>query len=250
MSLLVQCPEGQRLTLEPEVEIVVGAGSDCAVSLRGNGVPAQLALLSREFGEAWLRVLAPEPPVAVNGRPVRSLSRLYTGDRICFGAFCVDLLGSEPAAASSGLAIDSYVLRIRGGAGGGSLLAGPVLHLDADTGEPVSAAASQVGLTLSGGRLQLDPGAAQVRVNGWPLADCAVLAPGDQIQIGQRRYQVETIAAPAPEADSDTVSEVESGRPANAGKARTQPDQYGLWWLIGLAAIIAGVVSALLYFRA
>lgn len=248
MSLILQCPEGQRLTLDAS-GLAVGGGADCAVALRGTGVPDRLALLVWEYGDAWLRVSAAEPPVAVNGRPVQSLARLHAGDRVCFGAFCIDLLGRQAEDDPQVDPIEAFVLRARGGGGSGAVLAGPVLHLDAG-GEVVSAAAGVVALIRSQNRVELTAAADSARVNGWPVSGPVTLLPGDQLQIGARRFQLEVIATPA--------VDFEGSAPDESIEARSEPEteptsetseSYGLWWLIALSALLAAAISALLYFR-
>src|SRR5690606_32153525 len=136
------------------------------------------------------QVLVTDSLVGVNGRPVQHLSRLRAGDRICFGSSCVDLVAGEGCAPTGTVA--DFFLRVRNGARSGTVHRGPVLHLDAE-GEVVSAAAGVVGLILADGVVRLDPNGAGVRLNGLPLTAEVVTVDGDQLQIGQRRYIVETL---------------------------------------------------------
>jgi hypothetical protein len=236
-------PDGPALALAAGSELLAGSAPGSAVHLAGPGVPARLAALRRDGDDAWLQVSAADPQVAVNGRPVRALARLHAGDRICLGALCLDLAGPAPQARESGASIEAFALRVRGGRGSGGLLHGPVLHLDAEGGQ-VSAAAGAVALILVEGRLRLAPGQAAVRVNGHRVDAELALQADDQVQVGPRRYQVETIGAPVPESVTERLP-----AHAGAGEPPPRPPSGALWWLVGIAAVIAAAVAALLYFH-
>lgn len=243
MSLLLQCAEGRSLPLGGMQDLLVGAGEECALRLRGGSVPARLAGLYAEQGEAWLRVADADPLVCVNGRPVRALARLRPGDRICFGTVCADLVDAAPPAQPPAV-VTGFALRVHGGPGSGRLLHGPTLHLDA-AGEVVSAAAGVVGLILVDGVVHLDPDGAPVRVNGRAIAAEQPVAGGDQIQVGTRRYLLEASVAPPVPAIEPEPPVAEPAIDAPAGRS----DQAGLWWLIAIAALIAATVTTLLYFH-
>jgi hypothetical protein len=243
MTWRLHRPDGPALALVAGSDLLAGSGPGCAVHLATPGVPERLAALGCEGDDAWLQVFAADPQVAVNGRPVRMLARLHAGDRICLGALCLDLAGAPPQARAGVGGIDSFALRVRGGRGSGALLHGPVLHLDADGGE-VSAAAGAVGLILAEGRLHLDPGRAVVRVNGHRVDAALALQAEDQVQVGPRRYQVETIGVPEPESVTERLPAY-----AGTGDAPVRAQSGGLWWLVGIAAVIAAAVAALLYFH-
>jgi hypothetical protein len=236
-------PDGPALAFAAGSDLRAGSAPACAVRLTMPGVPGELAALVRDGDEAWLQVFASEPQVGVNGRPVQALARLQVGDRVCLGALCLDLAGAEPQARASVAGIESFALRVRGGRGSGGLLHGPVLHLDRE-GAEVSAAAGAVGLILADGRLRLVPGEAQVRVNGHRVDADLVLQADDQLQVGPRRYQVEIIGTPAPESVTARLPAY-----AEAGDGSARGESGGSWWLIGIAAVIAAAVAALLYFH-
>lgn len=235
-------PDGPALALAAGTDLLAGSAPGCALPLAGPGMPARLAALGCEGDDAWLQVFAGDPQVGVNGRPVRALARLHAGDRICLGTLCLDLVGPEPQARAGVAGIDAFALRVRGGRGSGGLLHGPVLHLDAEGGQ-VSAAAGAVGLILAEGRLQLDPGRTAVRVNGHRVESALALQADDQVQVGPRRYQVETIGVPEPESVTERLPAY--AQPDAPARAQTG----GLWWLVGIAAVIAAAVAALLYFH-
>ena len=243
MTWRLHRPDGPALAFVAGSDLLAGSAAGCAIPLAAPGMPGRLAALSRDGDEAWLQVFAADPQVAVNGRPVRALARLQAGDRICLGALCLDLAGAAPQARAAAGGIDAFALRVRGGRGSGGLLHGPVLHLDADGGE-VSAAAGVVALILVEGRLQLDPGRAVVRVNGHRVDAALALQAEDQVQVGPRRYQVETIALAEPDSVTERLPAY-----AGTGEEPVRAQSGGLWWLVGIAAVIAAAVAALLYFH-
>jgi hypothetical protein len=246
----LQDSEGRRLAL-PDTDLKVGSGASCALRLDGADVPPLLASLRKSWGEIWLGVHAADPPVAVNGRPVRAMARVCSGDRICFGTFCVDVLGDPPDGRADDACCAAFVLRVRGGTDSGLLQHGPLLHLD-DEGRVVSAAAGRISVALVGRRLHLDPDGGTVSVNGHALDGPVLLQDRDQIRIGTRRYIVErtpvvdavdaaksqTVAAPPAEAAEDAPLEVEA-----------RGEGGSLWWLIGIAALIAALIAFLLYYH-
>lgn len=249
MSWLLQCPEGQGLAVPPGTDLTVGADAGAGLRLRGAGVPSKLAIMSATDDDVWLRVMADDPPVGVNGRPVRALARLVAGDRVCFGAFCVDLAGTAPTGPTDpALAVDSFVLRARGGASGGVLHHGPMLSLDA-AGAVVSAASGVVELTLVDGTIRLGTAAdVVVRVNGHAIAEPVELKAMDQVQVGASRYLVEVVSARVVEPVTERLAVLPDAID-QAIPQRRRGDVGALWWLIGIAALIAALVSALMYFH-
>lgn len=248
MNWHLQCPDGRSLALAADAETLVGAAANA--QLKQPDLPERCAIIQRSGDDVWLQVLADEAHVGVNGRPVQRLSRLRAGDRVCFGSCCVDLVTTQ-APERSGLDVARFFLRVRNGAGSGNVHCGPVLHLDRD-GEVVSAAAGVVGLILADGAVRLDPDGAPLRLNGNPVRGEVIVVDGDQIQLGQRRYIVETLAAPPPE--SVTLRLAEDAVPVvadtvDAASAPPATQTSGLWGLIVLAAVIAGAVAILLYFH-
>lgn len=243
----LQDSEGRRLAL-PDTDLKVGSGASCALRVEGADVPPLLASLRRAWGEVWLGVHAADPPVAVNGRPVRAMARVCPGDRICFGTYCVDVLGAPPADREDDACCAAFVLRVRGGTDSGLLQHGPLLHMD-DEGRVVSAAAGRISVALVGRRLHLDPDGATVSVNGHVLDGAVLLQDRDQIRIGTRRYVVErtpVVDAPAtPAVPTDTVDETDDA------VAAVEPRSEGgsLWFLIGIAALIAALIAFLLYYH-
>jgi hypothetical protein len=248
MTWTLQCPDGQKAALQSGEALIAGSAQACPLRLQGAGVPLQLAELSRNGPDAWLCVLETDPPVGLNGRPVQSLARVLPGDRVCFGAFCVDLLGEELAGRRPGRPAQSFALRARGGIGSGELHHGPALYFDAD-GHIVSAAAGGVSLMLVGDEIRLDPGSLPVRINGHAVTTPIRLEGGDQLQIGPRRFMVEALNAFALEQATQRVPAISLGDLESALPASVTGDRGGLWWLIAMAAVIAAAIAALLYFH-
>lgn len=228
--------------------MAVGSAEDCALRLRGHGVPERLAIVSRVETDVWLRVLASDPPIALNGRPVRSLARALPGDRLCFGTFCVDLVGDGLQDRPLPFSIMAFALRVRGGIGSGELHHGPIVHLNA-AGDVVSPAAGTIEVTLIDGEIHLKPGDAAVCVNGQPIRTALQVLPDDQVQVGLRRFQIEAIANAVPEAIVQRLPVQSSPAEAATEKIGTSAENGGLWSLIGIAALIAASVAALLYFH-
>lgn len=246
MEWHLQCPDGRRLTLAADVDMLVGAAGNAQLKLPA--LPDRCALLQRRGDDVWMQVLATDTQVGVNGRPVQHLSRLRAGDRVCFGSSCIDLVAAGRGVPGTDTVAD-FFLRVRNGARSGNVHRGPVLHLD-DHGEVVSAAAGVVGLILVEGSVRLDPNGSAIRLNGTPLKETVTVVDGDQLQIGQRRYIVETLAAPPPEQATQRLEVDDIPLVADVASARPAAQQAGgLWGLIVLAAVIAGAVAILLYFN-
>lgn len=249
MNWHLQCSDGRTLALASDTDVTVGAAGNA--SLRLPNVPEHCATLHCSDDDAWLQVPTSEVHVGVNGRPVQRLARLRAGDRICFGSVCVDLVASGRQE-RVGSDVADFFLRVRSGAGSGSVHRGPVLHLDTE-GHVVSAAAGVVGLILADGSVRLDPSGARVRLNGLSVEDEVTAVDGDQIQLGQCRYIVETLAAPPPEMITQRLPDGAVPRVTDTDEdASAVPAAHtssGLWGLILLAAVIASGVAVLLYFH-
>lgn len=250
MTWSLRCPDGQLTTLPPGVDLWVGSTSECALQLRGNDVPERLARVSRANSDIWLHVLAADPPVALNGRPVRALARAVPGDRLCFGTFCVDVVGDSPHERAAPFPVEAFALRVRGGTGSGELHHGPIVHLDAQ-GTVVSPAAGTVELSLVDGEILLSAGGVAVHINGHGVDTCLRILPNDQIQIGPRRFIVETAASLTSETVAPCLPALSSVvLPMNETAGAENGSENGsLWWLIAIAALIAVSVAALLYFH-
>lgn len=248
MTWSLQCPEGHTLVLHPGTEIHVGAADDCTLRLRGNDLPERIATILRLGADVWLHVLVAEPPVVLNGRPVRALARVLPGDRLCFGTFCVNVLGDALQERAAPEPAMTFALRVRGGTGSGDLYHGPVLHLNAQGGV-VSPAAGTVEVSLVDGEIHLHPGGVEIGVNGHDVTASLRILPDDQIRVGSRRFLVEAAASPATEAVTQRLPALSPDMVPISDTAESGSENGGLWWLIAIAALIAASVSALLYFH-
>lgn len=241
---MLQSSNGERQPLVPGAALDVRPDGNGGVRLAPREANGRLASVVADGREAWLDVVTAEPTTCVNGRPVRRKARLLAGDRICFGDACLDVIGSEPGRVSDADPVSVYALRRRGGVGSGSMMAGGLIHLDRQ-GEPVSAAAGVVGFVLADGAVYLDPGDAEVRVNGHRVGSEVLVADGDNIQVGRQRYTLEAqvshvLQMPDPLHDADLDVDVPT--------PPVKRSQTGLAWLVAAAAAAAAVISALLYF--
>lgn len=228
-TLLPLPAPGQRLAL-------AASGRE---GVAGPGQAAGGVGLEPDPAGAWLVVDDAGADVVVNGRPVRALAWLHAGDRVCVGSLAFDLLGPAPAALRP--PVRSFVLRRRGGSGAGSLLDGPVVSLDAE-GQPVSAAAGALEVSLSGGHLGVRADGVPVWLNGHRLEGAAALAPGDQLRVGRARFLVEALPEPA----AEHVTQRLAAAPALPA-AQLAGNASGLGWMVLLAAVLAALIAALIY---
>ncbi len=244
MDLMLQSSNGERLPLVPGAALDFCLDGSGGVRLAPREATGRLASVAADGREAWLDVAGGEPTTCVNGRPVRRKARLLAGDRICFGDACLDVIGATPGSNRYTDPVSAYALRRRGGIGSGSMMPGGLIHLDRQ-GEPVSAAAGVVGVVLADGAVYLDPGDAEVRVNGHRVASEVMVVDGDNVQVGRQRYTLEAQVSQAlkvVDTIHDPREEVEIALvPAKRG-------QTGLAWLVAAAAGAAALISALLYF--
>jgi hypothetical protein len=250
-------PNGEHAAVPVEHgQVGVGSapGGGTAVAIPGLA-PLHAVFASGRRGR-WLTV--PEDArVVLNARPVRRLAWLRPGDLVCLGTVQVrieaDLPPPRPAASNGSRHDPPPRQALRGLNGGwfgrcqpllgGSMLIGSGnacdLRLDA-AGVLDRHAVLEPG---EGGRwvLRALSGAALLRVNGHPV-DAALLAPGDQIELGEQRLLLESpgiappprspLAAPAP--------------PAAPGHEEAPPsrDPGGLYLLVAAAAALAAALTA------
>ena len=244
MDLMLQSSNGERLPLIPGAALDFCLDGNGGIRLAQREATGRLASVAADGREAWLDVAGADPTTCVNGRPVRRKARLLAGDRICFGDACLDVIGAIPGSSRYVDPVSTFALRRRGGVGSGSMMSGGLIRLDRQ-GEPVSAAAGVVGLVLADGAVYLDPGDAEVQVNGHRVVDEVLVIDGDCIQIGRQRYTLETQNSRVT-AESEVIHDAEPDLPVPSAPARR--GQTGLAWLVVAAAAAAALLSALLYF--
>lgn len=225
----------------------------------GDAPGALLAQFCLDRRGLWLQVASGARGIHVNGRPVRRMALLRAGDAVY--ADGVELLvraAARPAAnvddaAGAGTHEACAVLRGVGGAHHGRCftlgqprLVGSAREADIRIDEPAFASRHAV-LERDGARVLLrDQGSAEGSVvNGMPVRD-AVLVAGDQVVFdGQHRFVVEFPAGPGAPARSST----ETAAPATAPPP-ARSNGVRLPWLLLAAILLAGALSALLWFGA
>jgi Inner membrane component of T3SS, cytoplasmic domain len=228
----------------------VGSAQDDEVVLHGAGVAPHHVSIVADARGLVLTVGQGCQRVYVNARAVRERALLRYGDTITLGnsKFMLTTDSAPPrvaeSAANDAEAMAFPVLRIVAGAASGQTLAvAPALNLGAgcrhfgDLGYACS-----LELTESG--LAFESESAAPRVNGW-RCDRAVLAPNDQIALGEHRLVVE---APGLQHAVRTAS-LPPPEPVEAAPTNDEASQSEIWWLIGAAFLLAAVIAMFLYFR-
>lgn len=225
----------------------------------GEAPGALLAQFCLDRRGLWLQVANGARGIHVNGRPVRRMALLRAGDAVY--ADGVELLvRAAPRqatelqqAAAASVHEACAVLRGVGGAHHGrsftlgqARVVGSMREADIRIDEPTFAPRHAVLERQGGAVLLRDLGSAEGSVvNGVPVRD-AVLAHGDQVVFeGQHRFVVEFPAAAPRVADEDAAR-----RPVPAQPAAPARSGVRLPWLLLAAILLAGALSALLWFGA
>jgi hypothetical protein len=186
--------------------------------------------------------------VYVNARAVREKALLRYGDTVTLGANKL-LLAADTAPAEIQDLGDAAAypgragLRVMSGAASGQLLpVAPELRLGAGSRHFGDLSyACRVVQTENG--LIFESESAAPRVNGWRCQRVR-LAPGDQVMLGEHRLLVE---APGLQCTADAIAQ-----PAPIPIPEPEPDDAPhteIWWLIGAAVVLAGLIALFLYFR-
>ncbi len=238
-----------------EQPVQIGSAADNDIILDdAAAAPHHLSMQFRH--RCWLLRVQPGcERVYVNARPVRELALLRLGDGISVGACKLLLLsavrrtGDEDGLTADAVAgFDSAQTGLRCVAGplsGQILRVQPDLLLDAGRLSGVSGCL-RLQAIAGGARYERVADASPLPCrNGESLAR-GVLADGDQLSWGRHRFVVESttsLAYPEP---------VNPDRPASADPV--QPDaedtqRSELAWLLGVAAVLAGVIALLLLLR-
>lgn len=215
----------------------------------------------------WLRMSEGAGIAHVNGRQVRRMAMLRTGDAIWLDGVEMLLLPGEPASVRSDASADGeesdsrIVLRGVGGQHHGRCFSldqprtvGSGIDCDIRLDEPAFAG-RHARLQLQGRTVKLQalaPGDT-TQVNGEPVHD-AVLHPGDQVVFdAHHRFVVEAPGHPrrhpAPPGEGEADVEVlPAARPDAV--VEQSPRRWRLPWLLLAALLIAGSLGALLLFGA
>lgn len=247
----------------------IGERSDGDIALKQTGVclaqdaNAQLVQVPVAQGRvcfrgdstgAWLSVMQGES-AHINGRPVRQFAALRAGDSVYVDGHSLNVLGREPAkisAAMVGLVADTagdarMVLRGMGGPHHGRAinLAAPRIistATDADVRLQGRDGSEQVFRVqaLPTGEALLHCVSGSCMVNGHAVQD-ALLQPQDQIVFdAHHRFVLEGPAVQVVPASSELEPQPPAQPPAKSPLGR-------LPWVLLVAALIAGVLSLLLF---
>ncbi len=269
-------PNGEHaaVTIEQgQVGVGSASGGGTSVVIEGLG-PLHAVFASGRRGR-WLTV--PQGAMVVlNARPVKRIAYLRLGDLICLAAVQIRIESSEPPAAAPPVdpsarrrvAEDSSNMpkaALRGlsgpwfgrcialsmprsigrGAGSDVRIDGPSLQerhasVDLDGGQLIVRTVSAVGT---------------IRVNGHAVRS-AVLSAGDQIEVGEHRFAVESpgvastanrVSTPVPTHSDDPRSTSAAAMPTstpNEDERRAPRDLSGVYLLIAAAAALAAALTA------
>lgn len=225
----------------------IGSAADDDVVPVGVGVEPHHVTIVADRRGLVLSVRPGGQRVYVNARVVRERAVLHFGDTFTLGAnkflLTSDAAPGESIADSS--SAGPVTLRVVSGAESGrTLVVAPDLHLGA--GSRTFADLDQAcRIFRSDHGLIFETASPDFRVNGWPRLRAA-LGHGDQIALGGHRLLVEApglqfathLASLPPPVPRDNRQVVPDDAPRSE-----------IWWLIGAAAILAGVIALFLYFR-
>lgn len=269
-------------------EVTIGSRPDMMVSLPATGLAPHHASIVADRRGLWLRVLPNNQAIHLNGRPVKQLAMLRTGDLLCFDQVRIQLRDGEAAAISRNIPekapltlnetqqVSAARVLLRGLSGQhfgriyglvNPQLLGSGANADIKI-EDASVADRHAQIELHGDKviLRAMSSMAITQVNGIAVTD-AVLSPGDQITVEQSRFMLEApglplrgrdIAVPSGTvAHTQTIQAIKAKVAAEYDNSDTDESDHGeantqdnssLWWLIAAAAILAASLTALLVY--
>lgn len=250
-----------------EGSVSFGQAEGNTFALAARDVAAHHARLTVDARGAVLEVLDPLARTHVNARPVREKALLRSGDVLCLGQVTIalkadrdDLIDTAlpPEAESSVPPHHPARVILRGVSGshyGKTIAVNQRLTIGS---------AADCGLVLDEARIAPRHAAVEhaedaiylrsisgkdAFVNGVRVRD-AVLHPGDQIAFERSHFVVEAPGLPLRGAgadESDEQAERGHAAPADDGADSGDASQGGIWWLIGAAAVIAGVIALMIW---
>lgn len=214
-----------------------------------------------------LEVLDPAARTHVNARPVRERALLRCGDMVCLGPIAIAIkadrdeqiqrsIPGEPAAPATAAVPARVVLRGLSGNHFGKaiavnhqLLIGREATCDLVLDDP-RVAPRQAALEHAGEAIWLrDIGSEDgSQVNGIRVRD-AVVHPGDQLAFGNSLFVVEAPGLPGRGQEAvDPARAITEPMPVVEGHlAHDGASGSSIWWLIGVAALIALGIGVLIY---
>ncbi|HJR11996.1 MAG TPA: FHA domain-containing protein [Rhodanobacteraceae bacterium] len=227
----------------------IGSAPDNDIMPVGAGVdPHHVAVTAAPSG-LLLTVLPGCQRVYVNARAVREKALLHYGDTVTLGAnkflLVADAAPAETRDVGDAVAYPGQAgLRIMSGAASGQLLPiAPELRLGAGSRHFGDLSyACRVAQTEDG--LVFESESAAPRVNGW-RCQRARLSPDDQIVLGEHRFVVE---APGLQCAAHAIAQPAPVAPVPEPEPDDSPHTE-IWWLIGAAVVLAGLIALFLYFR-
>lgn len=215
----------------------------------GAGVDPHHVALTADARGLLLTVLPGCQRVYVNARAVREKALLRYGDTVTLGAnkflLAADAAPTEVQDVGDPVAYPGQAgLRIMSGAASGQWLpVAPELRLGAgsrhfgDLSYGCRVAQTDEGLVF-------ESESAAPRVNGWRCQRVR-LSPGDQIVLGEHRFVVE---APGLQCAAHAIAQPVPVAPTPEPEPDDAPHTE-IWWLIGAAVLLAGLIALFLYFR-
>ncbi|HEX6612766.1 MAG TPA: FHA domain-containing protein [Rhodanobacteraceae bacterium] len=236
-----------------EARVRVGSAQGNDLVLGGPGVAERHLAIAEDKRGLVLEVLPGAQHVYVNARPVRERALLRYGDVLSLGSSRLTMLpdeafedGTAPgrlpmheSSARPGFA----ALRAVSGVMSGRLL--PIegkLVLGGRGFAPGGLPQCELNLDGTGVRLDAD---AQISVNG-ALRKRALLRAGDQLAMGEHRFVLE---APGMQAAVQAALQPDYEPVAALVAVEPRHSRAELWWLLGTAALLAGVLAALLWWK-
>lgn len=255
-------PGGDSADFVVEESVQIGRAPGNALIVSSDGVAPWHARIRRDARGIVLEVLEPGAPTHLNGRPVRERALLQLGDSLCLGSLVMVLRPRKDDSVRTSLPPDTpvptaavnpprVVLRGRVGRLSGRCIAvNPWLELGRDAGcdlqlDEARLKPRHARLELSGERLVLrglDP-QARSRVNGVPVRD-AILHPGDVLGFGNSQFLVEAPGLPGRDSE-DARARIRTARMEAVTAPQQGASPNGIWWLIGVAAMLAGALMVL-----
>jgi pSer/pThr/pTyr-binding forkhead associated (FHA) protein len=269
-------PNGEHAAVNIEQgQVGVGSAAGGGTSVAIDGLSPLHAVFAHGRRGSWLTV-PQEATVVVNARPVKRIAYLRPGDLVCLGSVQVRVESGEPPAPAPPVEASP---RRRGGDEPNGAARAVLRGLSGAWFGRTAALSSQrmlgrgpgSDIRLEGGGVQerhalvdIEDGhvvvrvattGAALRVNGHLVAS-ALLAAGDQLEIGEHRFSVEApglassneaTSTPAPgRREASTPTSMPSVRvptaPESSGPVRR--DLSGVYLLIAAAAALAAALTA------
>ena len=240
--------------------VSIGHADDNTLVLASRDVAPRHARMTVDDRGAVLEVLDASARTHVNARPVREKALLRWGDVLCLGKVTIALKADSddvivtavPSAPAKGVAASApprVILRgVSGHHFGKSIAVNTQLRVGRGAGSDLAIdepdiAAQHASVEHSGESIYLrqHDDTAGTFVNGIRVRN-AVVHPGDQIAFGRNYFVVEAPGLPlrgeSGERDAHPITQTIDAIGDVGDDAKPQA-QHAIWWLIGVAALIA-----------